>query len=450
MLLCCASGPVFAQKTDESAGREFDFTQSKGKYGDFPEGWTQEPAHIGKIPRFELRMDTEGTYLSISGSGDSGAVGSISTKTKLAPGTYAYTALFSFSEEVNPQRHLLFQCDTGTLGGIFKFYRLDNGQVEGRGLIVVAGDKPREVKLRIFYRFNPAGEVKLRRLSLTPTAPVKPRWVRFACTEGRLTDAQIPKVAEAAARQNADLLLYPEHVSQSSGDTSNGEQLQNLLSSLAAKHKMYVAASLLVIDKTDGRKYNRGVLYDRKGGLVGVYDKIHPYSPEIQTHNISPGVRTEIFKTEFGKLGMVICYDSWFTDVTELMALKGAEVILFPAAGYYRSLIPARAADNQVRFVISVLGRSYGIFDTAGRDVQTPAKDPSVSTSGKTFKDVQTLNVENIGVLCASLDLNCNISPHYNGGSMNEAPGGKRNRTEQVLYLDDEIKKEKERWWENE
>jgi hypothetical protein len=51
-------------------------------------------------------------------------------------------------------------------------------------------------------------------------------------------------------------------------------------------------------------------------------------------------------------------------------------------------------------------------------------------------------------MLCASLDLNCYISPHFNGGKMAETPGGKRNRAGQVLYLDDLIKKEKERWWE--
>ncbi|MDR1332125.1 MAG: hypothetical protein LBK07_08465 [Tannerella sp.] len=53
-------------------------------------------------------------------------------------------------------------------------------------------------------------------------------------------------------------------------------------------------------------------------------------------------------------------------------------------------------------------------------------------------------------MLAASLDLNCNISPHYNGGKMMEAPGGKRNRADQVLYLDGMIKQEKERWREEE
>jgi len=47
----------------------------------------------------------------------------------------------------------------------------------------------------------------------------------------------------------------------------------------------------------------------------------------------------------------------------------------------------------------------------------------------------------------ASLDLNCSPSPAYNGGTMFSAPGGKRNRREQKVYLEDQIKRERERWW---
>jgi predicted amidohydrolase len=265
-----------------------------------------------------------------------------------------------------------------------------------------------------------------------------------------MTMEDIPLVAEQAARDKADLLLYPEHVAQKSGDASKGDTLLNLLAAMAAKYKMYVAASVLVIDKTDGRKYNRGVLYDRQGILIGEYDKIHPYSPEVNNKGITPGTKTNIFKTDFGKVGIIICYDSWFTDITELLALKGAEVILFPVAGYYRSIIPARAADNGVRFVTSVLGNSYGIFDTAGRDVENPDKDPTVRALNNTFREVRTFNINGIGILSADLDLNCSPSPHYNGGTMLEAPGGKRNRADQLLYLDDMIKRERERWWEEE
>jgi predicted amidohydrolase len=430
----------------QTASYQCDF--SSGKIGDLPEGWSLTTFKPDISPKFELKKDDKGFYLSITGSNDSLAVAYVSTKIQLAPGTYDYKAFFSISEDVNPQRNLLFQCKASSHDGILKFYKQADGMVEGRGIIVVKGDNPRNAELRIYYRLNVGGEVKLRNLLLTPAEPVKPRWVRFACTQKNMNIDQMIAIAEQAAADSADLLLYPEHVAQKSGDASMGDSLLHLLSDIALRRRMYVAASVLVVDKTDGRKYNRGVLYDRTGTLIGVYDKIHPYSPEINEKDVTPGSKTDVFDTEFGKVGMIICYDSWFTDITELLSLKGAEVILFPVAGYYRSLMPARAADNNVRFVISALGHAYGMFDTAGRDVQDLGKDPSVGVSGKTVKDIRTFEVDGIGLLCADLDLNCSPSPHYNGGNMAEAPGGKRNRAEQILYLDDMIKKEKERWWE--
>ncbi|MDR3245000.1 MAG: carbon-nitrogen hydrolase family protein [Prevotellaceae bacterium] len=351
----------------------------KGKIGSLPGGWSLTDFENVRAPRFQLKKDAQGTYLSITGNGDPAGVAYLSSKTQLTPGTYTYKALFSISKDVNPQRNLLFQCKASSHDGIFKFYRLDKGMVEGRGTIVVTGDKSVDAQLRVFYRFNTSGEVKLRSLSLTPTEPIQPRWVRFGCTEGRLKIKDIAPVAEQAAKDKVDLLLYPE----------------------------------------------------------------------ANDRAVVPGTKTDVFKTDFGTVGMIICYDSWFTDVTELFALKGAEVILFPVAAYYRSLIHARAADNSVRFVISVLGGKYGMFDTAGRDIQNPNKDSSVGARGNTFKDIRTFDVNGFGLLCADLDLNCSPSPHYNGGKMLKAPGGKRNKAEQILYLEDQIKNEKERWWEN-
>jgi predicted amidohydrolase len=430
----------------------FSIDLNEADVGGLPPDWTLNDFGSGRAPKFIVKKDNVGVYLSICGAGDHAGVAYISAKTTLEPGTYNYQAVFSMSEDVNPQRNLLFQCRASSNDGIFKFYRLENGMVEGRDTVVVTGDKPSETAIRIYYRFNAGGEVKLRSLSLTTTEAVKPRWARFACTAGGINKDQMAVIASKAASEGADLLLYPETVSQEGCNASDGDFTISLLSDLAAKHGLYTAASVYVTDKNDNRKYNRGVLFDRQGSLVGIYDKIHPYSPEITESNICPGYRTNVFKTDFGKVGMIICYDSWFTDVTQLLALKGAEVILFPVAGYYRSLIPARASDNQVRFVISVLDKpnGCGIFDAAGRDTEAPEKDPSVRAEGTTFKDIKTFDIDGIGLLCASLDMNCSFSPHYNGGRMAEAPGGKRNRADQILYLDDMIKQEKERWWETE
>lgn len=429
----------------QTAGYQSCFTKETSS--SLPKGWSLTTYQSEQTPSFILEEDSKGSYIAIRGNGDSLAVAYISTKLRLVPGTYKFKVLFSISDEVNPQRNLLFQCKASTHDGIFKFYKQE-GMVEGRGTILVTGDKPCDTELRIFYRFNPLGEVKIRTISLLAAEEVKPRWVRFTCTQGQMNSSQMISVAAQAAKERTDLLLYPETVTQKSGDTSQSDSIMNLLSWLAQKHSMYISASVLLYDKSDGRTYNRGLLYDRKGVLVGIYDKIHPYSQEVNELGITPGRRTDVFDTDFGKIGIIICYDSWFTDITELLALKGAEVILFPVAGYYRSILPARSADNSVRFVVSTLGGKYGIFDTAGRDIEDPDKDSSIGTSGNTFRDIHTIHIDGIGLLSASLDLNCSPSPHYNGGKMFESPGGKRNRAEQVLYLDDLIKKEKERWWE--
>lgn len=211
---------------------------------------------------------------------------------------------------------------------------------------------------------------------------------------------------------------------------------------------MYVAGGIVREENDPHRLYNTALLFDRQGAPVGSYDKLHPYSPELNEEGITPGTRVPVFKTDFGTVGVMICYDSWFSDVAQLLSLKGAEIILFPNAGYYRSLMPARAADNCVRVVASSWGSGYGVWDTVGREVLNPEADPThTRAAGVTFKDVVQSEVGPLKVLAVSLDLNCSPSPAYNGGTMYSAPGGKRNRHEQKVYLEDQIKKERDRWW---
>lgn len=172
---------------------------------------------------------------------------------------------------------------------------------------------------------------------------------------------------------------------------------------------MYVAGGLYLRDRKRGRVFNACLLFDRDGQLVGRYDKNHLYTPELWSPaSPSPGRAIPVFKTDFGTVGILICYDSWFPDVAELLALKGAEIILFPNAGYFRGLMPARAADNCVRFVVSSLHNSPGIWDSAGRDVTNPEADPT-NCAGvppqATARFVGTKQVRKARMVFATLDL---------------------------------------------
>jgi hypothetical protein len=142
--------------------------------------------------------------------------------------------------------------------------------------------------------------------------------------------------------------------------------------------------------------------------LVGTCDKHHPYSPELNCDGISAGTEVPVFQTDFGKIGMMICYD------------------------------------------VSSWNNGYGVWDTAGRSVVNPDADPTVDrlVGLPTFKDVRQSKVGGIGLSIVSLDLESSPSPVYTGGTMLSAPGGRRNRGEQRTYLEEEIKKERQRWWE--
>ena len=361
-----------------------------------------------------------------------------------------YKVVFRVSEQMNPHRTLLFQCyGPNNKDGIFEYVKKENSWVEGSAKIAFTGTGTQKAIIRIIFRHSDKGKVIISNLSLVETTPVPERWVRLAVTSGKPLLANIPNIAAKAAQEKTDILLLPEYMNGGKliVETLSGPSC-SLMAMLAKKHNMYIAGGIVRKSETSDHIYNTTILYDRKGNIAGMYDKIHPYSPEVNEEGITPGDKIVVLTTDFGKVGFMVCYDSWFTDVAEMNALKGAELILFPNAGYYRSLLPARAADNNVRIMASSLHNDNGIWDTGGRDVLNPDYDKtSRMQTGIAFKDTKEMKVDNISLLVSSLDLNYSPSPHYNGGTMYSAPGGRRNRAEQLYYLDDDIKKEKQRWW---
>ena len=425
---------------------------AKGEIGELPTGWEFKTARPSLAPFFRLTEKDGQRFLMATGNGQPDCVGYVRTEVPITLGkTYYFRARFKKSEGLNPQRHLLFQCfGPGANNGIFDFRRLDDGCIEGDAKIHYPGEGNSQAEVRLLFRLSANETVWLKNVSLVETTPVQPRWVRVACTQGHSTLDSCRQVLDTTGKMNVDLVLLTEWMRGGLLPEPVPGPSSELMSEKSKQYNMYVAGNIVRHDEIKDRLYNTSLLYDRQGKLVGMYDKIHPYSPELNEadHGITPGSKVPIFQTDFGKVGFIICYDSWFTDVAQLLGLKGAEVILFSSAGYYRSLMPARAADNNVRIVASTSNNQYGVWDTIGRDVLTPDADPTAKpVHGQTFKDVVEIKVGDIGVLMVTLDLNCSPSPAYNGGTMFMAPGGKRNRRDQIYYLEGEIKQEMERWW---
>jgi predicted amidohydrolase len=424
---------------------------TEGPRGGLPAKWTTDAHRPSLLPSFRKSEWKGQAVLEISGTGRPDVNGHIKTELTVEGGkTYLYKVRFRISDDVNPQRNLLFQCyGPDNRDGIFEFVKKDEGWIEGSAPIYFPGSGPQKALIRIIYRHNPKGRVFVQEVSLTETSPVPERWVRVGVSAGIPVLDSLPAMFEKLAHEKLDLFLLPEYMNEGRiiAETIDGPSCR-LLSEMARKYRMYVAGGIVRKSDSSDQLFNSTMLYDRNGKLVGFYDKIHLYSPEVNDEGITPGNRIVVLKTDFGKLGFMTCYDSWFTDVAEMNALKGAELILFPNAGYYRSLLPARAADNRVRIMASSLYNKAGIWDTGGRDVQHPDMDPSANIQqGMAFNDTRCFKAGNMEVVITSLNLNFAASPHYNGGTMHASPGGSRNRADQLYYLDEEIKKEKARWW---
>jgi len=107
-------------------------------------------------------------------------------------------------------------------------------------------------------------------------------------------------------------------------------------------------------------------------------------------------------------------------------------------------LMPARTADNGVCFAVSSLNCPAGIWDSggamAGEEIPEPTRSAPTIISG--FEKDEANHI-----IIATLDLSRKPSPHWWGGPMLSAPGGRRCRQTLIVPLEDEIAKEAKRWW---
>jgi hypothetical protein len=409
-------------------------------------------ARAALAPVFMLVNEDGRKTLLATGDGHPDCVGYVTTTARIELGrTYLFQVWFRCSDRVNPQENLLFKAIAPAgHNGIFTFRRLDQRWAIGEEKVFWPGQGQTSAEIRIYFRLSPQGRAWIGKVALTETDPVSPRWVKVACASGKPSLEADEAVLDEAGRARVDLVLLPEYMLGGRIEEPLEGPSCRLMSAKAKQYRMYVAGGIVrKEDKTD-RVYNTALLLDRAGRLAGMYDKIHPYSPELNEEGITPGSEVRVFRTDFGKVGFMICYDSWFTDVAELLSLKGAEIILFPNAGHQPEVLYARSMDNSVRIVNSSWNLPCSIHDTLGRNVRKPAGyETSPSPNMNTFKDAVVREVPGSGmkILTASLDLNCSPSPAYNGGTMMSAPGNRRNRFEQKTHLETQIQQERERWW---
>jgi N-carbamoylputrescine amidase len=106
------------------------------------------------------------------------------------------------------------------------------------------------------------------------------------------------------------------------------------ISSIARTYSSVIVASLFE-KRAKGLYHNTVVVFDTDGSILGLYRKMHiPDDPHFyEKFYFTPGdLGYRVFKTKYGNIGTLICWDQWFPEAARLTALKGADIIFYPTA----------------------------------------------------------------------------------------------------------------------
>lgn len=176
------------------------------------------------------------------------------------------------------------------------------------------------------------------------------------------------RLIRRAAEQGAEFVMLPEMFCcpyengafRPYGEEQDGPA-QRALSALAAELGIWIVGGS--IPELEGnRVYNTSFVYDSTGRQVARHRKMHLFDISVEggqtfreSDTLSPGGEITVFDTPWGKMGLCICFDLRFEELTRLMALRGARVIFVPAAfnmttgpAHWELLFRQRAVDNQL------------------------------------------------------------------------------------------------------
>jgi len=199
---------------------------------------------------------------------------------------------------------------------------------------------------------------------------------------------QISEQASKARRKNVDLLIFPElHLT---GYTMRDEVSHlaepipgpstRKVETIAREHRVHVIFGMPEESEVKGVIHNTAVFVGPKG-LIGKYRKIHLPTRSVfeERRYYRPGQDASVFKTDIGIIGLNICYDLYFPELTRLQALQGAELVVCISASpglrrrFFEGFCLSRAMENAVYLAyVNRVGIEEGLQFWGGSRVIAP------------------------------------------------------------------------------
>jgi len=175
----------------------------------------------------------------------------------------------------------------------------------------------------------------------------------------------------AVKEHNAELVVFPESITTGFAPGMPPEEFYDLLNyipgpetdkigALARELKVHVILPIYEKGKEKNVIMNSSILINDEGEIAGIYRKTHPFPAERLGGGgwTTPGKEAVVVDTKLGKIGMIICYDGDFPELSRVLAIRGAEIITRPSAllrsfEIWDMTNKARAYDNHV-YVVAV------------------------------------------------------------------------------------------------
>lgn len=148
--------------------------------------------------------------------------------------------------------------------------------------------------------------------------------------------AKVVAYIERAAKDGAQLVAFPEYLL---GKLPATAPAVARVREAARNHRIYVVVGLFEIIDDSGRFGNCAMLIGRDGEILGRYFKVHPAiggppyfwppKPEDTEQQMAKGDAFPVFDLDFGRVGILTCYDGYFPETFRILALKGAEILVW-------------------------------------------------------------------------------------------------------------------------
>ena len=199
--------------------------------------------------------------------------------------------------------------------------------------------------------------------------------IRFALCQMNVVDDKEKNLENASlmikegVSKNADFIVLPEMFNCpysndkfiEYAEEENNSPTLNEISLLARQNRVYVLAGSIP-EKEGDKLYNTSYLFDKKGDIIAKHRKMHLFDIDVkgkitfkESDVLTAGDDFTIANTEFGKIGIGICYDIRFPELARVMVENGALILIYPGAfnmttgpAHWELLFRSRALDNQV------------------------------------------------------------------------------------------------------